>query len=351
MKRILSLVLALFLFLGFSAPVLAHPQVPGREREIARYYPIIESEEWKEMDRDSRVEACQIPADSLTTAELLNTILACPLMIDLYAFDTYSDGFNSVYHELPALKVLAERKDFGAVLSDFYISLPVASASDCSNIMEMSITEILIAQPEMTDALSQDVLESLVNTAAQKRLEKSSTMSTNGGNLNTFYEAAHENPDSAISLAISTVKTPKGSSVSVYDNSSIVDWSASEKAELNATYDAMYPTATRISGPTKKYNCHSYAWYSTSSSNRYWMDDPSLYMEDGSYTKTTSSKNGNKVYWAERTYAFPEHSGILAENMQSSPYISCNSKWGQLGVYNHPLDDCPYSGTRSYWTR
>jgi len=84
------------------------------------------------------------------------------------------------------------------------------------------------------------------------------------------------------------------------------------------------------------------------------MNDPIAYMSDGSYTSTTSSTNGNKVYWYYPGYlpvfpATPEHSGILALNMKGSPYISSNSKWGQLGVYNHPVGDSPYSGTRNYW--
>jgi hypothetical protein len=76
-------------------------------------------------------------------------------------------------------------------------------------------------------------------------------------------------------------------------------------------------------------------------------------MTDGSYWEMSSLSIGNKIYWREEIYGtfYPEYSGILAEDLKNSPYVSCNAKWGQLGVYNHPLNDCPYSGTRSYWTR
>lgn len=361
MKKILSLVLSLLLLGSFSIPAMALEQSSEPTFDTALYYPIVDTEEWVEMERDERVNACQIPDESLSempTDDLLQTVLEYPFMIDLYAFDTYADGFEHVYSEFPALEELAEREDFGAVLVDFYQSTPVANRANARNsldyesIKNLSLIEILLAQPEMTYNLEETEIDSLISIAEEKYLEKSDTMTVNGGNLTTFYEALDENPDSVIARATnSTVSTPNGSSVTVYNCSTIVDWTASEKASLNAQYDAAYPMATRLRDPSKKYNCHSYAWYSTSASNYYWMENPSPYMTDGSYASTTSSSTGNKVYWQDSILAGPIHSGILALNSGGSPFISCNSKWGQLGLYNHTLNDCPYSGTRSYWTR
>ncbi|NCE63148.1 hypothetical protein D1159_00785 [Pseudoflavonifractor sp. 524-17] len=46
----------------------------------------------------------------------------------------------------------------------------------------------------------------------------------------------------------------------------------------------------RLSRATPSYNCHSYAWYSQSISNNYWINDPKPYMNDGSYSKYASPK-------------------------------------------------------------
>lgn len=71
-------------------------------------------------------------------------------------------------------------------------------------------------------------------------------------------------------------------------------------------------------------------------------------MTDGSYKKTTGTiKSGNKVYWVNGS-----HSGIISYVGTSGiGNVKAKSKWGQLGVYNHYLDDCPYTGSVSTWTR
>ena len=357
------LLLLTFLLVGTSIiSAAAQAQVPSQISDTARHYPVTLTPNWTEMKRTDRVDACQLSNDAIenmSTEELLQTVLAYPFMIDLYAFDTYRAGFEHVYREFPALATLTKRADFGAVLIDFYRNIPVENAYSVSananyqNIRSLSIIEILIAQEEVTGGLDEAEVNLLIQISEEKNLERKRNLEVNCGNLTTFHNALQENPDSTIARAVATVTTPKGTKVEVENQSSIVDWSAAEKSSLNSQCLAAYPTATKVRDATKKYNCHSYAWYSTSASNYYWMSDPSPYTTDGSYQKTSSSSNGNKVYWQEEIYGtfYPEHSGILADNLKNNPYISCNSKWGQLGLYNHPLDDCPYSSTWSYWTR
>lgn len=357
------LLLLIFLLVGISIiSAAAQVQVPLQISDTALYYPVTLTPNWTEMKRTDRVDACQLSKDSMakmSTEELLQTVLAYPFMIDLYAFNTYRAGFEHVYQEFPALAELTKRTDFGAVLIDFYRNTPVEDGYSMSehenyqNRKSPSIIEILIAQEEVTGGLDETEINLLIQIFEEKNLERKASLEVNCGNLTTFYNALQENPDSAIARAAATVTTPKGSKVEVENQSSIIDWSAAEKSSLNSQCLTAYPTATKVRDATKKYNCHSYAWYSTSASNYYWMPDPRPYTTDGSYQETSSSRNGNKVYWQEEIYGtfYPEHSGILADNLKSSPYISCNSKWGQLGLYNHPLGDCPYSGTWSYWTR
>lgn len=286
----------------------------------------------------------------------MQAVLKYPFIVDMFAFNTYQEGYDHVYSEFYALEELKRRDDYGSVLIDTYQNIPVIDGAESrgitgiENIFELAVLEVLIAQPEMTDILGSEEINTITEIALEKYQEKCESMDVYAGNVSIFFDSAEENPDSEIArAALSTVTTPNGTAVTVINTSSQTDFTASEINSYNSYYDSAYPRATRLRNPTVKYNCHSYAWYSTSSSNHYWMNNPSSYMTDGSYSSTSSSDIGNKVIWGAKTS--PEHSGILAKNANNSPYVSCNSKWGNLGLYNHPLDDCPYSGSRTYWTR
>ena len=83
--------------------------------------------------------------------------------------------------------------------------------------------------------------------------------------------------------------TPRGSYVVVITISD-AEFTAQQKEQISATYRKEYPQATIVASASKKYNCHSYAWYLSSTNNKYWMNDPSKYMSDGSYLKLNYSK-------------------------------------------------------------
>lgn len=214
MKKILSFLLVLALCLGLTGPVLGADPEPEaatgplwRKLRGKNYYPVTQTENWAEMSRAERVASCQLSdetMDTMPTQELLWAVLNYPFMIDMYAFNNYRTGFLHVYSEFPALAGLADRADLGAALVETYEAIPVATGKeDADNyIFELAVLEILAAQPEMTNGLTQSELEQLVRTAAVKYEEKSATSDINGGHMATFYEAAADSPDSAVSRAI-----------------------------------------------------------------------------------------------------------------------------------------------------
>ena len=108
-----------------------------------------------------------------------------------------------------------------------------------------------------------------------------------------------------------------------------------------------YPNATKLRSASFKYNCHSYAWYSTSSSNTWWMNDPTEYMSDGSYTRSYSPATYQKVYYPNPGN---EHSGVITSISGSN--ITVTSKWGAFGLYRHAEMDCPYFSMylNTYWS-
>lgn len=132
----------------------------------------------------------------------------------------------------------------------------------------------------------------------------------------------------------STVYTPNSTAVTVI----VRTWelSSSEISSLNSLATSEHPNATLLRSSTRKYNCHSYAWYSQSSSNYRWMNDPSSYWEDDSYQGYCASPPyiNSKVY-----YPCGDHSAIV----YSSTLF--NSKWGPGPLMRHTPSDCPYTSS------
>jgi hypothetical protein len=153
--------------------------------------------------------------------------------------------------------------------------------------------------------------------------------------------------------------TPLGTKIQVRQRPEL---SAAEIARFNAEVDAAFPNATRETSATNRYNCHSYAFYSTSNtSNTYWMNrwwedlsDPahpiyypnvSRYWTDGSYKRWNPPliyfSNMKIVYWTGEPWDDPapmDHSGI---EVGTTGYI--RSKWGQNGRMYHHWDYCPFA--------
>ncbi len=131
----------------------------------------------------------------------------------------------------------------------------------------------------------------------------------------------------------------------------------------NKEFDEAYPNASRIGDSTMHYNCHSYAWYSASTLNPYWMNDPSNYWKDGSYRQISEPSVNNKVtWWMDSTC---NHSGIvrfravgpsryLGQGFAYLDLIQIESKWGRGGLYIHGGLDSPYivdNNLIKYYTR
>lgn len=73
------------------------------------------TEEWKLItSRIERAEKCQIPEDilsRLTTKALAKTVLEYPFMVDMYAWNTTSVGYQVIKSEFNGLQELEQRPD------------------------------------------------------------------------------------------------------------------------------------------------------------------------------------------------------------------------------------------------
>ena len=146
----------------------------------------------------------------------------------------------------------------------------------------------------------------------------------------------------------SYVYTPNGTSVYVETGE---EASQSYISYLNDYGDDWVPEATRIANSSIVYNCHSYAWYLQSTSNPYWMPDPSNYYTDGSYEISTGEIGDIICYFDD--YEGNLHSGIVIGTLEGTSNGVCGdadlkivrSKWGSLGLYEHRGDQCPYTSS------
>jgi hypothetical protein len=113
---------------------------------------------------------------------------------------------------------------------------------------------------------------------------------------------------------------------------------------INAVVANNFPLVTTVRGPTRMYNCHSYAWYSQSAT-QIWIDPPNqaTYWTDGSYPNysTYPMYLGDKV-----RYVSDDHSAILYDW-----YGHYTSKWGAWGLYIHYSSYCPYNASTLYYYR
>lgn len=273
-------------------------------------------QQWSEMENGAeRVSLLQIPKLKLKTmsdSALIKTVLNYPLSIDLYVCDTFNEGFAALKEEFNGLDELSRR------------------------IKErpFDIQQLLIKEDKMINEkvkiLSTDDFQMFYAKRVLSLLISEST--------NTVMQEMPE----IMKITTATVKTPKGSSVPAYKSLTWADHGMTE-AEGKAAHKAalkQYPNMTAISGPSSKYNCHSYAWYSTSTNNIYWIDNPSKYWTDGSYAENRNYVVGYKITYIKNGSI--THSGIIS-SVVDRHLNGVKSKWGCLGVYNHPYFDVPTS--------
>ncbi|WP_334072558.1 MULTISPECIES: hypothetical protein [Paenibacillus] len=314
MKKLFSLLMATILLCSFSVNVFAS-EVAGDDLSQENsgvnfeYQITPDDPEWANLSsKREMLDVTRIPNDVLkkmTTEEVVNAVLDYPLVINIYAYDSYADGLKALAKDSDAFRELLTRDDAGDQLLAKLQTNKTFSSEPSLGELTLSV---LLSQTSIWESVSNKKLaQSLVLTASS-----------------------------------STVKTPRGTSVPVIIRGE--ELTLTQKAQLNNSYKQAYPNATFVSSSTSNYNCHSYAWYSDSTSNTYWMNNPSAYMTDGSYSSFTNLINagiGTRVY-----YDNGEHSGIVYQAggpLASPKYLKVISKWGMAPLMKHQADYSPYA--------
>ena len=290
-----------------------------RNVETGKYdYPIDNTSPlWGQLTHADRTMVCYIPdyvLEDITDTELVELVLGYPLLIDVYAYNTFQDGITIVSAYFPELAVVVENLMIDRGLEDY------AAEQSLENI---SMSEEVFADADSKH--SDGFLDMFMNDLL-------------------IYEHGVSCEQEAMAASYVYVTTPNGTAVPCKVRGE--ELSAAEKERLKNEWTGRYPQATFISEATTNYNCHSYAFYSASTSNIVWMDDCTEYLTDGSYQYVGNSATANN----QRVYYNTNHSGIVV-NASSGVVIS---KWGSAPLMQHQYWECPYfnPGTIcSFYTR
>lgn len=306
-KKILSLILVMTMIMCIFAFTNNSNAETAKTITEAYKYPVVpETDQWRALDSlNQKIKVCHIPEDilkNMTTEALIETVLNYPLMINMFAYDTPQKGYKSVLSYFNGLQELNRRSDAKYELEKY-------------NNKKRILSNKFVDQ------------EKVLNILSSSHVAKSGLYVTSG-----------------------TVTTPEGTTVNTFYNLTWNDHPGGKNGALDAQdyFESVYPNANRARSINPAYNCHSYAWHSPSSSNKHWINgnEAEKYMNDGSYTETTSQTAGDKVY-----YERGDHSAVYADAQVSNNGLVI-SKWGALGLYEHKMLDCPYDANgATYWRR
>ena len=302
-------------------------------------------EEWGQLNHGERVLASQIPNDvlkNMTTNELLTAVLDYPCFVDMIFYDTYQDGYEVVRDNFNGLQELLGREDSGEYLLDTYKNIELAQILTISDedtkfneSLQMLYLETILAQPEVTETLSTESLEEVEKIVKENyEMQLANKDDTLSLSYSGYYESLADQQDIELYDYGTTVSTPNGSSVNVIVRTG-TDYAYNNRTAIKNSIEHNYPGASVVGNATIKYNCHAYAW---AHRTNVWMNNPSKYWTDGSYSLEASNSPtdvGQKVYYPG---SGKEHSG----NVISLSGNTIRSKWGEQSLVEHSVGNCPY---------
>ncbi len=346
-KRFASALLAVVVMLSAMAPAMAVATEETPSPFPAGYqYPILPgTPEWDALqDNQEKIDACVVPQeilDAMTTEEVLETLLNYPLQTNIYAFNNVQAGVEVVYRGYSGeiLETLLTRPDRAEVILRRYQKNPVSGENQFDTAEDQDTMEALMQMEEVKELYSEAQLLEIEQAVTEKYLLRKEDSYFSDDPLCEYFRIEMESAGGS-PLPYTTVSTPNGTAVSVYTTG--YELSATQKQEIHDKHASDYKSARCISDATTRYNCHSYAYYSTNTTtNRYWMDDPRFYFWDGSYTEVPTPRMNSRIFYYNGGY--PDkvsdfHSGISINNSGTR----IRSKWGAGCLWEHDVTDCPY---------
>lgn len=359
--------------------------------------------EWYTLDSHSdMIEACTIPDDilsSMTTDELMESILAYPLIVDMFAYDDWSVGFQVVASRFNGLQEFLNRSDSPSALVNVFATqepLQIDNLSDaaiaafnredgsdfldadyesCRTILASMVLNTMLCEDSLSSRFTVTNKAQLLSAVSNNNIVSMKSFLTIEEDPIAISTVAQETEWTPVELVGYTVVlisqtpvyTPMDSPVDAYTTACAEIWLCSDGSErirtdvLYADLPAAYITSLNnaayttyrlrpIENPTVTYNCHAYAWYENVDDTPCWINDPSIYLTDGSYevVDKLNTAIGDRVIYCESynsTYQGIQHSAVIESYTSpsaSTRTLTLLSKWGAMGLYRHSVYTCPY---------
>lgn len=276
--------------------------------------------------------------ENKSTEELAQSILNEDIMISLFASNlSISYTYEQLKSFTPELYELDSRSDAAYEIANLYLN----SYNELSYIEKFCLGSLL-TESKFSNDLSEETLKTIysLRSTANTQTEQTSNLYSNGYSSTNLVAPTSTTTSVTRSVADIDVTTVGGNEVVLWKTTG--DFTISEIADINNSYSSSFPDNTLLSNPTTQYNCHSYAWYYQSTSNRYWLYDCTPYTYDTHIScsvTSTPTVGAICVYFDINGSAV--HSGIVQS--VSGGTVTLISKWGSYGLYRHELDAVPSS--------
>lgn len=343
---------------------------------IGYRYPVLpRTSQWPYGNHQDMVDICQLPdgvLEQMSTEELLQTVLLYPLLGDINAYDESKFGFNMIKETFPGLKELCRRSDRMECLLqwiethrewflakseeedeylDYLFNLPKR------NFMLLVNSEDFVrgGLPDGEDSLL-DIINGILSNESERSVQES----------REIYPVSYLGFNDFTYVSSQNVNTPRGGTMQGITYDAKENWIFSDnniyivflsdvssdgiQADRNYWYSVYGLNPDKNS--TVKYNCHSYAWYSTSDGNTFWINEFDTY----NYTEVSlqSVNVGGIVVYCEsyggniNSGTTRKHSAIVQGKIYHQAHMNIvvdlylKSKWGRAGLYSHQFANCPY---------
>lgn len=310
---------------------------------------------------------------SISTDELIEVVLHTPKISDVFFADDclYGKALDELSELFNTLAELNSRSDSAEILLEKYCSLDLSkanaskSAYGFTDYYRVVLLELLLGRNAHFDRLTEKQKAVLLAAVLEKADEKEST-----GICISYKDAFFLNVDSSASKYYESViglyiGGEKTQSVYVYTSGgqhlSAEQWDPDNDhdfgelsnditvSEVIQNLTSAYPAVSMVGNPTRKYNCHSYAWHNPSQSNTYWINYISAYVSDVNTQQVYSAASADIIVYKDSSGNIT-HSGLT--DGYSNGKLMVVSKWGEGWLCRHEYDDVPaiYGTSYAYYT-
>lgn len=339
-------------------------------------YPVLPGmSSWPYGNHAEMAEACRIADDvlaSMTTEQLIESVLYYPLYADIYAYDDLHESYQTLTAFVPAFAELSHREDRAERLYEYWGSHSEAIMEEQSEWQNDGFTGVranpfgmlifLVSQDDFIGGsmILSPTIEQELNRDCN---ENSQRITTNNRDITpvTFTGAVTREDNGSES-----VDTPKNHAMTGYFSVSKEYWIGSDGYVHEFTFSQMTTTAQNYlasvtynqyhlnpyAAASVSYNCHAYVWCKPAGKYTHWV----YQFNPQDYVLTTMqgiNVGGNLVYCnsygnSVNNSTVRLHSAVIVSKIYHSVHVNTvvsfnlHSKWGISGEYLHTMENCPY---------